>query len=116
MNREIKFRIWKEEHQEFFYFDLSQNPKYWIDKLKDDKLQQYTGLKDKNNTEIYEGDIVLYGKNKKQVTFRTGSWGLDNLNEETCAGREINKHYSLYLESKDYEIIGNIHDNAELLS
>lgn len=57
--REIKFRTLV--NGEWFYFDLTQNPKYWAHKLEGGIIDQYTGLKDKNGKgcyEVYECDII----------------------------------------------------------
>lgn len=66
-------------------------------------LMQYTGLKDKNGKEIYEGDIVSDTEIMDEVTFVDGMFWL-NYSEEP-----------LYHYISVWEVIGNIHENPELL-
>ena len=77
-------------------------------RISDCILMQYTGLKDKNGVEIYEGDILSFSPFSNEVVFWEKSyWAL---------GKENGWSYPLYLmDSTQWEIIGNIYQNTELL-
>ena len=69
---------------------------------------QYTGLKDKNDKEIYEGDIFKVGNTCSFVVYRIAGFRFNSYMEKGL----IN---DLYSASKIGEIIGNIYENPELL-
>jgi len=127
--REIKFRAWDKIHKEMSTWpSLYDNPNLWEYILSHNEqfenwigdivLMQYTGLKDKNGTEIYEGDILLFnnshnGMNKKWkcvVKYRGGSF----VCEYPVDG--VYNHFDSWNVPKvTWEVIGNIYENPELL-
>jgi uncharacterized phage protein (TIGR01671 family) len=78
-----------------------------------ESVGQYTGLKDKNGKKIFEGDLISspnWNPSTYKVMFQDGEFCFVSLNE-----REKPYTNSIHYASKDFEVIGNIHDNPELL-
>lgn len=134
--REIKFRAWVKNDEHYFYqtgIEWSMNTsktmedtvKYleWFDSDKDEViLMQYTGLKDKNGTEIYEGDIVKYYQAEYNCTTELYEDRLMVCEwyEDQFAGIERDRDGTLisphsFLRTKVIEVIGNIYENKDLL-
>lgn len=117
--RTIKFRAWNPELKKMSKpFSFGQILNFWdtnFKSLEPDKeiVMQFTGLHDKNGKEIYEGDIVLQqtnnGKKPYEVKFDFGCFyaGFHNGSSTKVSPKLI---------QKNSEVIGNIHENTELLN
>ena len=81
--------------------------------LEDAKFAEYTGLKDKNDVEIYDGDILkTYHDGNKIVHFYRGAFCIDFENRDVGG---VNSVSLSYLNTNQMEVIGNIHENPNLL-
>ena len=127
MNRSIKFRFYSNYDKEMYQLSLldvggdedscvyegSNVPHETYDmkrvqRISDGHLMQFTGLKDKNGTEIYEGDVIENDGDDAHevVTFDEGSFWLEG-STYTTPLHEVN--------TEAEEVIGNIHEHPHLL-
>lgn len=88
--------------------DPGENLDKWC--VHTDTLCQYTGMKDKNGRRIFEGDICKVGNLIYKVVFEYSCWWFKILSNKVYCCPAFNSHCGEYC-----EIIGNIHDNPELL-
>jgi uncharacterized phage protein (TIGR01671 family) len=116
--RDIKFRAW--DREEVYYNQYDENSSRMIYGITFNTpkiytrfdlfdLMQYTGLKDRNRVEIYEGDIVKIGEELFVVEYYKGCF---QLSKQVSTGTF---RMFLYKNIDDLEVVGNIYENPELL-
>lgn len=128
MSREIKFRVYDKEKNMWTNFKILDNIMYFMDKntgvwfhekykaKERFALMQYTGIKDKNGKEIYEGDIVLIRIDKTNILHKT----VVKFKHGAFIADIIGNNDYIYLfhfgfNKDDFEVIGNIYENKNLL-
>ena len=123
--REIKFRAWDEDNKRIRHGDFGLSKGVIVELLTlpnsngtyrtelgkqfNGILQQFTGLKDKNGKDIYEGDIVVTKDGIFEVFYHPSwaSWELKN------TGNSLGYYFR---PENTLQVIGNIFENPELLT
>jgi len=135
-NREIQFRAWDIKYKEMvFNIQIPHGPpqpyffSYYLDN-KGFEVMQYTGLKDKNDKEIYEGDIIEFDfeyymssqgapRTARGIDFveyrKSGFYVADVFIEYLPKRRNEYSKYLLLNHIDNIEIIGNIYEHPELI-
>ncbi len=102
--RTIKFRIFDSEIKKYIDISASAIMLDELNNLKPNlKIEQFTGLYDKNGKEIYEGDIVTDGVGKYKIIYDLKLAGY----QPYCIFRDEPENYC--------EVIGNIYENPDLV-
>lgn len=135
--REIKFRAWSSKRKEMIHFEepeicieysnltfdcreyqgICELPE-GAEHIEDLELMQYTGLKDKNGKEIYEGDILKITNKPDwpsafcEVRFDLGYFFIEMDGTSNPLGLDLR---GFVHEGWDYQVVGNIYENPELL-
>ena len=118
MNRELKFRVWEVHNKKFSEnpygcclnknFELSVINDSFDGIIQEYVIQQFTGLKDKNNKDIFDGDILSFDTDAVRILWNDGCFCFIIEKEIYPLCKENIKIFKM-------KVLGNIFENSNLL-
>lgn len=131
MNDRFKFRVWNDTAKKYLLMPETHcipEHGFYLDCMEDEVIEQCTGLKDANDKLVFEGDIIST-KNDTVGVVKFGQYGgndwdgwhfgynIDWVRYTDIKNRRptLRKDFWFWVEQREIEIVGNIHENPELL-
>lgn len=117
MTDRFKFRVWGKVFNWYWTDEEIKKNVAWLlfpdnDNINNVEIEQCTGLKDKNGTLVFEGDILQDGEQRIRVVFDEQRYCFMFEYQNTRAYKPIS---CIDVLDSELEVIGNIHKNEELL-
>jgi uncharacterized phage protein (TIGR01671 family) len=111
--RELRFRAWDKAEKCLVYNPLNSPEEYPLN-----ECEQFTGLRDRNGVEVFEGDVISIenAMGKKSigiVEFTDGCFDV-RIKDSFIFGR-MRDYLKCFTINRAAEVIGNVHENSELL-
>lgn len=116
--KDFDFRVWDNEEKQFIAGSVIKKYSGFNRLKQDDEVELWTGLYDKNGKKIYEGDIIDINADPfmfKDIVYMDTIMGIE-LKESNYYLYNVIENFSHGDYIDEIEIIGNIHENAELLN
>lgn len=116
INDPFRTRPIRETHKIVFWCSGDWGMGGWVDEeVIPETIGQYTGLKDKNEKEIYEGDIILWHDKKYVVKFQSGMFyaSVEEFNKDVHGGYPLWSLVKYHDEQDCGVIVGNIYENKK---
>lgn len=123
MMQKVKYRQWCEDAKKFYYWGINIGDSIFTSPtmvggcMLKTPHEQYTGMNDCNNVEIYDGDICVDSKDNVIRIMQTNSyqWGCKVIKSNNFSIRGLTFPLWQWDDDRKFKKVGNIYENPELM-